>query len=256
MYLYFEATAVLYTLTVLTVLLLVVGVLCSVVLWSKGKARSLHHSLHPGAIVRSFLTDVVLQLQILKISFVRWLMHFCIFIGFMGLLAQTTVMAFVSHFMPSDSLLARTMFITGEQAVGGAGARILDIWGDVFGVMLLAGLGIALVRRYVLRSKQLDTIIKDTVSIVLLTVIGLTGFLSEAFRLMDPQYADVAGYSFAGNALAHLLQAVGVGAMPYTGWVWFHALVSFFFLAYIPFSKAWHIFVSPIEIVLDASERA
>ncbi len=255
MYLYFEATAALYSLSVITVLILIAGIICSVVLWSKGKAKSLHNRLHPAAIIKVFILDVVLQLQILKISFVRWIMHFCIFIGFMGLLAQTSLMAFMSHFVPEDSFFAKTFFIV-EHDLGGTGARVLDVWGDVFGCMLLAGLIIAIIRRYLVRAQQLETILKDTLSIALLTAIALTGFLSEAFRLMDPQYASVAWYSFAGNTLAKFLQAIGIGMMDYTVWVWIHAAVSLFFLAFIPFSKAWHIFVSPIEIVLDASERA
>jgi len=252
MYLYFEATTVLYTLTVITVLFLVAGVLACAVLVKKGKAKSLHHNVHPGAIIKAFIFDVVLQLQILKISFVRWFMHFCIFIGFMGLLAQTTVMAFMSHFLPLDSPIAKTFF----DVQGGTGARVLDVWGDVFGVMLVVGLAIAIIRRYIVKTKQLDTIMKDTMSICFLTAIAVTGFLCEAFRLMDPQYASIAAYSFAGNALSNVLQAIGIGVMNYKGWVWIHAIISMIFLGYIPFSKAWHIFVSPIEIVLDASERA
>ena len=251
MYLYFEATAALYSLTVLTGLLFIAGVLSSVILWTKGKAQSLHHALNVPAVIKAFVLDVVLQVQILKISFIRWLMHFCIFIGFMGLLAQTSIMAFMSHFLPEDSAVAQTFF----DYQGGAGARVLDVWGDVFGAMLLAGLLIAITRRYVVRTKQLDTISKDTLSLVFLTAIAVTGFVSEAFRLMDPQYSLVAEYSFAGNFLANVFESLGMNAMVFKVWVWVHALISFVFLAYIPFSKAWHIFVSPIEIVLDASER-
>jgi heterodisulfide reductase subunit E len=256
MYLYFEATAALYTVTVLTVLVVIAGIICSIVLWSKGKAKSLHHGIKPGVVARSFVFDVLLQLQILKISFIRWLMHICIFIGFMGLLAQTTVMAIMSHLLPEDSLLPQTFFAFNGQPVGGAGSRVLDVWGDFFGLMLFAGLCIAIVRRYIVRTRQLDTVLKDTLSLTLLMAITVTGFLSEAFRLMDPMYASVAWYSFAGYSLTNILQAVGIGAMDYKTWVWIHAIISFVFLALIPFSKAWHIFVSPLELVLDASERA
>ncbi len=249
MYLYFEATAVLYTLTVIAVLLCIVGIFTTVALWRKGKAKSLHQKLSLAAVLKAFITDVVFQAQILKISFVRWLMHFCIFIGFMGLLAQTSLMALISHFAASDSFLAQSFF-------HGGGARVLDVWGDLFGIILLLGLLIALSRRFVFRVQMLETIAKDTNSLALLTVIGLTGFMSEAFRLMDPQYADVAWYSFAGMLLSQAMQSVGIGTMSYTFWVWVHAAASFIFIAFIPFSKAWHIFVSPIEIVLDASERS
>lgn len=255
-YLYFPATAALYTLSVVTVLVLVAGILASVTLWMKGKAPSLHHRLNVPAIIRAFFLECLLQVQILRVSFVRWLMHFCIFIGFMGLFAQTSLMAMMSHFVPPDTFIAKTFFISETEPLAGAGARVLDVWGDVFGLLLLAGLCIAIVRRYIVRASQLETILKDTVSLTLLTVIALTGFLCEGLRLTDPAYAQVAAYSFVGNMLAGIFTGMGWSAASYHAWVWTHAVISLFFCAYIPFSKAWHIFVSPLEIVLDASERA
>ncbi len=254
-YLYFPATAALYTLTVLIVLVFMAGAFASVTLWFKGKAPSLNRGLNIPAILKAFILDCLLQVQILKISFVRWLMHFCIFIGFMGLFAETTVMALASHFLPPDTALAQTMF-NHVDSLGGFGARVLDVWGDVFGLLLVIGLAIAIVRRYVVKTKQLDTITKDTVSVVLLTIIALSGFLCEGLRLINPMYDSVAAYSFVGNALAGIFSGMGLTAATYTVWVWLHAIVSLFFCAYIPFSKAWHVIVSPIEIVIDASERA
>jgi len=255
-YLYFPATAALYTLSVVTVLVLVAGILASVTLWMKGTAPSLHHSVNVPAVIKAFFFECLLQVQILRVSFVRWLMHFCIFIGFMGLFAQTSLMAVMSHFVPPDTLVAQTFFVSAEQPLAGAGARILDLWGDVFGLLLLAGLCIAIVRRYIVRAAQLETILKDTVALTLLTVIAVTGFVCEGLRLTDPAYGPVASYSFAGSLLAGIFRGMGWSAASYQMWVWTHAVISLFFCAYIPFSKAWHIFVSPLEIVLDASERA
>jgi heterodisulfide reductase subunit E len=254
-YLYFPATAALYSLTVIVVLVFIAGAFVSCTLWFKGKAPSLHHALNNQAIIKAFIFDCLLQVQILKVSFVRWLMHFCIFIGFMGLFAQTTVMALASHFLPPDTALANSMF-NQSISVGGFGARVLDVWGDFFGLMLIVGLSIAIVRRYIVKSKQLETIQKDTISICLLTTIALTGFLCEGLRLTNPLYANVAAYSFVGNILAGMFKSFGMTAATYSPWVWLHALVSLFFCGYIPFSKAWHVIVSPIEIVIDASERA
>ena len=255
-YLYFPATAALYTLTVATVMFFIAGAFVSVTLWFKGKAPSLHHGLNIAAIIKAFIFDCLLQVQILKISFVRWLMHFCIFIGFLGLFAQTTVMALASHFLPPDTALARTMFKSSSAAFGGCGARVLDVWGDFFGLMLIVGLAIAIVRRYIIKTKQLETIQKDTLSICLLTTIALTGFLCEGLRLTNPLYAQVAAYSFVGNILAGIFKGMGFTSANYYPWVWLHAVISLFFCGYIPFSKAWHVIVSPIEIVIDASERA
>ena len=255
-YLYFPATVALYALSVITVIVLFAGIFSSVTLWFKGKAPSLHHGLNTAAIIKAFIFDCLLQVQILKISFVRWLMHFCIFIGFLGLFAQTTVMALASHFLPPDTALARTMFKSSSAAFGGCGARVLDVWGDFFGLMLIVGLAIAIVRRYIIKTKQLETIQKDTLSICLLTTIALTGFLCEGLRLTNPLYAQVAAYSFVGNILAGIFKGMGFTSANYYPWVWLHAVISLFFCGYIPFSKAWHVIVSPIEIVIDASERA
>jgi nitrate reductase gamma subunit len=175
-------------------------------------------------------------------------MHFCIFIGFIGLLALTAWEAFLADIMPADSELVRIFFNNG-------GKLILDVWGDVFGTMLLAGIIIALIRRFVFRASQLDTILKDTVSIVLLFIISVSGFIAEAFRLMTAQDSPDLWYSFTGLLCAKFFTAVGIPALNYTLYVWIHGLFAMFFIAYIPFSKTWHVFASPIEILLDASEK-
>jgi heterodisulfide reductase subunit E len=255
MHLYFPANGMLYSFTLIAMIFFFGGVCASIVLWKKGKAKSLHHEVNYGAVLKAFVFNCLLQVQILKISFLRWFMHICIFVGFLGLFAQTTFMAIMSHFLPENSPLAATFF----DSQGGAGAHVLDVWGDVFGLMLLAGVLIALVRRYVVRSKQLDTISQDTVTIMLLAFIAITGFLGESIRLTDPLYASVHSYSFVGSFIADIFSKFGVEQIRHGFYILsiiIHAIVSFYFMGYIPFSKAWHIFVSPIEIVLDASERA
>jgi nitrate reductase gamma subunit len=247
-YLYFEATALLYILTVVTFVFFFAGVFVTVALWRRGKAKSLYHSVSTPAIIRAFVVNVVLQLQIIKFSFIRWFMHFCIFIGFMGLLALTAWEAFLADIMPADAALVKVFFNNG-------GRLILDVWGEVFGTMLLAGLVIALVRRYIFRAAQLDTILKDTVSLVLLLIISVSGFIAEAFRLMAiPESPDLI-YSFTGLIFAKVFSAAGISALNYKLFVWLHGLAAMLFIALIPFSKMWHAFASPLEIMLDASEK-
>jgi nitrate reductase gamma subunit len=247
-YLYFEATALLYILTIVTFIFFFAGVFVTISLWRRGKAKSLYHSVSTPALIKAFIVNVVLQLQIIKFSFIRWFMHFCIFIGFMGLLALTAWEAFLADIMPADSSLVKVFFNNG-------GRLILDVWGEVFGTMLLAGLVIALLRRYVFRVAQLDTIIKDTLSITLLLVISVSGFIAEAFRLMTiPESPDLI-YSFTGLVFAKMFTAVGIPALDYKLFVWLHGLAAMLFIALIPFSKMWHAFASPIEIMLDASEK-
>ena len=247
-YLYFEATLALYLLTVITFIFFFAGVFVTVALWRRGKGKNLYHKVSPAAIIKAFVVNVILQGQIIKFSFIRWFMHFCIFIGFIGLLALTAWEAFLADIMPADSELVRIFFNNG-------GKYVLDVWGEVFGTMLLAGLVIAILRRYVFKVAQLDTIIKDTLSITLLTVITLSGFIAEAFRLMAAPWSPDLYYSFTGLLFAKVFTAIGIPVMNYKLFVWIHGLFSMFFIAIIPFSKMWHAFASPIEILLDASEK-
>jgi heterodisulfide reductase subunit E len=245
---YFEATALLYILTVFTLTVFLVGVYANIYLWRKGKAPSLHHRMLTGPIIKALILDALLQAQLLRQSAVRWFMHICIFWGFLGLLADTTLLAVMSHFVPAETALSHYVFL-------GPGKPFLDVWGDLWGLMLLIGLIIAFVRRYVVKAVQLDTILMDNAALIFLFAISLTGFLSEAQRLAAAPYDPSMRYSFVGVVLASVLRSMPSLIFDYLSVVWVHTLISLVFLSLIPFSKTWHAFVSPLEIALDASER-
>ena len=245
---YFKATALLYTLTVFTIIILLVGIYANIYLWRKGKAKSLHHKLHYGSMIKALILDALLQAQLFKQNIVRWLMHFCIFWGFLGLLAHTTLLAIMSHFLSPNLSFTQYIFL-------GPGRQILDVWGDLWGIILFVGISIALLRRYIFKTEQLDTIASDTTAILFLLFIALTGFFSEAQRLAALDFEPYMRYSFIGCPLASLIRAMPSLTINYYSIVWIHTLISLVFLAYIPFSKMFHVFVSPVEIALDASEK-
>jgi nitrate reductase gamma subunit len=245
---YFEATALLYLLTVFTLALFLVGVYANIYLWRKGKAPSLRHRLLTGPMIKALILDALLQAQLLRQSAVRWLMHMCIFWGFLGLLAHTTLLAVMSHFVAADTALSRYVFL-------GPGKPFLDVWGDLWGLILLIGLIIAFARRYVVKAVQLDTILMDNAALIFLFAISLTGFFCEAQRLAAAPYDPSMRYSFVGIVVASFLRANPALMVDYISAVWVHTIISLVFLSLIPFSKTWHAFVSPVEIALDASER-
>lgn len=121
---------------------------------------------------------------------------------------------------------------------------------DIGGALLLVGVALAALRRYVIRERQLPFAWDDGVILVWLAVAGLSGFVAEAGRLLAQGVAgEVAGYSFIGNALAKELRGLGLtgAAEPYLWWT--HAAVSLGLLAYLPYSKLFHIFVSPLSLL-------
>jgi nitrate reductase gamma subunit len=198
--------------------------------------------------MKALILDALFQAQLLRQSAVRWLMHLCIFWGFLGLLAHTTLLALMSHFVAADTALSRYVFL-------GPGKPFLDVWGDLWGLILLIGLIIAFARRYVVKAVQLDTILMDNAALFFLFAISLTGFLCEAQRLAAAPYDPSMRYSFVGVVLASFLRSTPALIVDYLSVVWVHTLISLVFLSLIPFSKTWHAFVSPVEIALDASER-
>ena len=254
MYMYYEAQWSLYVLTVITTAIFLVGVYANVYLIRRGKARSLTYKFNPGAMLKALIVNVIFQRKLLKQSSLRWFMHISIFWGFMGLLAHTTLLAYFAHFASPDSPAAKFFFTPGS-----GGRLFLDFWGDFWGMFILVGCSIAIYRRYVSKTQQLDTILADTLAVWLLFSITATGFFCEAVRFVhvppSPEYA----YSFLGYPLSKLLLAFippnSLKALKYTEQVRTHLILGIFLILYIPFSKMWHIFVSPIEVLLDESEE-
>lgn len=135
---------------------------------------------------------------------------------------------------------------------------------DIFGVLALLGLSIALVTRYVNKPKRLNGLSgaryyrDDLWTVGTFFVLVLTGFMLESLRIagMSLEWARLgkgalwfAQYSIVGNALAQLWLPLGENAI--RGWhlgVWlFHATLTLVWLAAIPFTKTFHIFSSSIN---------
>jgi nitrate reductase gamma subunit len=254
MYMYYEAQWSLYVFTVITLVIFFIGVYANIYLMRKGKAKSLMHKLNIGAMMKALIVNVIFQRKLFQQSSLRWFMHISIFWGFMGLLAHTTFLAYYSHFVSPDAASAQFFFTPYS-----AGRLFLDFWGDFWGTLLLAGCSIALYRRYVSKVQQLDTVLADTLAIWLLFSIAATGFFCEAVRLVHLPFSPDHYYSFLGYGLSKILKVVippnPLKALKYTVQVRTHLILGFILILYIPFSKMWHIFVSPIEVLLDESEE-
>lgn len=146
---------------------------------------------------------------------------------------------------------------------------------DLAGLGLVAGLIAMMVRRGWVRPPKLDYRrpdrepgepdadrsfyrIEDWAFLWLLIIIGITGFVLEGARLhwlsADPTVWDYRWWSPVGALVAHGFQAAGVtpeaaGSFRIGTW-WFHALLSFSFIALIPFTKAKHIFTAMTSLAL------
>ena len=240
-----------YVLGLLTILVFSYGVYRRVRLWRMGKPERRTDQL--GARLQSVLIHALGQLRTTQDAYAG-IMHLSIFWGMLVLLLGTilaTVDWDVTH------LFFGFQFLTG-------GAYVLyEFVLDIFGVLLLVGLGMAIYRRYVARPPKLNNppgsnfAWDDAYAITMLVMIALTGYLVEGLRLaiLEPDWAI---WSPVGNALASLMISMGDpsnSALHLTLWT-VHGLVAFLFIASIPYTKLFHIVAAPVNIFFRSLQPA
>ncbi|HUV50792.1 MAG TPA: 4Fe-4S dicluster domain-containing protein [Anaerolineae bacterium] len=249
-------------------------------------------------LIKVFILDVVFQKRILKEDFLRWAMHMLIYTGFMLLLLMHALDEHITASLFSEyySTLNPFLFLR-----------------NFFGIMVIAGLAIAIYRRFILKVPRLKTNSMDYYAIIILVVIMISGFFLEAtkitsisdFERMVNEFSDVdeekdlialeslwvhefgtvspdlkepfeqkllehgreihetncaschssPKWAAAGYALANILNPIALSLDRAKGpnILWYiHILVCFFGLAYLPFSKMFHIIAGPISLLTNA----
>lgn len=128
------------------------------------------------------------------------------------------------------------------------------LFADTFGLLLLAGIFVALVRRYLFRPKGLTRDGDDLLQLLLIGAIGVTGFLVEAVRIAAT-HPVAAPVSFVSNAISPLFADASLGSLLslHRGLWWTHLLLAFGFLATIPFSKMFHMGAGVVNVFLRSS---
>ncbi|MCS7095175.1 MAG: (Fe-S)-binding protein [Thaumarchaeota archaeon] len=134
----------------------------------------------------------------------------------------------------------------GGKLLQGTGYLVFESALDLFGLLLMYGVIVALVRRYS-GEKRLRPRLEYYSYLYGIAFIGVTGFVLEGLRL----YAtDVpwAGHSFVGQALSTSLSAFDVPvalAVDLYSWFWWaHAIVAFALVAAIPYTNLLHTVVA------------
>ncbi|KAA9016997.1 (Fe-S)-binding protein [Niallia endozanthoxylica] len=126
---------------------------------------------------------------------------------------------------------------------------------DVFGVLFLIGLLLAMVVRARKSRSRLRNRIADQAFLLLLFLIGIGGYIIEGIRLSETQISH-AVWSPVGYGLAGLFQGNPLfGAEAYPIWWLSHALLAFMLIAIIPYTKLFHFLTAPINILFQPVKR-
>ena len=170
------------------------------------------------------------------------IMHGLIFFGFIGLIFGAAFDA--------------TEFHVGEPYgfpfVIGKFYLIFSFLMEVFGLFVLAGVFMALDRRYITKPDRLgykgepDNTPDDAIVLLLLGGIILTGFVIEALRIhvTNPPWEV---WSFAGYTLAKAFAGVdnNTARILHKVMWWTHTFMALGFIAYIPYSRLVHMITTP-----------
>ncbi|HEU5089335.1 MAG TPA: heterodisulfide reductase-related iron-sulfur binding cluster, partial [Roseiflexaceae bacterium] len=234
------------------------GILRDVNRWRRGRPDARIDQL-PQRLIES-LAQVFGQKRVLK-DRKPGSMHALIFFGFLALFIGTDIIAVEEDF---------TVPLAGPEAgkiLVGAFYQSYEFILDAMGLVFIAGLAWAAYRRYKTRPQRLHSRTTDHWVLATLLYIAVTGYVMEGLRLANQTIGGVAVYeqawavnSFVGYGLATFFRAIGLGMGSGVGTgihalLWYtHMLVTFAFVASIPFSKFRHIFYTPINTFFRDTE--
>jgi len=174
------------------------------------------------------------------------LMHAFIFWGFIVLLT-TIVEAFAEVFQPTFAIP-----LFGRSAW-------LGLVQDIFSVLVMIGIGMALYYRKVKRPERFKGSHLEEADFILAMIFGimLTLLFLNATRIAAGINESPARWTPVSNALAPLFRHMSHDVQGFFErlFLWSHILLVLGFLAYIPYSKHLHIFVSELNVFF-ANTRA
>lgn len=240
---FYEHPWIFYAFSALAVVVFVLGLAGRIFLWRKGQAPAMEDPPGVGAMLKAVPGKVLFQTTILEHGMLRWVMHLAIFWGFILLFVESVWLMVLEWVVPAQSSV--TVFFESY-----GGQALLNAWGDFWGVVLLAGVTVALFRRYVLHTEQLETLAEDSIALWFLLLVSLSGFAAEGVRVALGE-GQALGWAFAGRLFTWVPGLLGIEDT--MSGFWLHGIISLLFIAYIPYGKLLHLVAAPTEIVLDTA---
>jgi nitrate reductase gamma subunit len=194
-------------------------------------------------IIKSLILDSFLQRRLYRQSRARWFIHSMIFYPFLfrfswGLIALILSIGaadwpFVWAMLDRNHPLNASLF-------------------DLTGIMVLAGIAIALLRRILGRSEKITGLPRqDWLSFMLIGGIIVIGFILEGVHIAMTDVPNKE-YAFIGFGISLLAKGQS-GLTDVYGYIWYiHAILTGIFVAYFPFSRMFHILVAPVVMAINA----
>ena len=172
-------------------------------------------------------------------DFYAGIFHILIFGGFVVLIVRSLALV-VEGLVPGFILLP------------GAAGSAYTLVKDIFEVLVLLGVGMAVFRRAFARPARLDLTLDAWFILFLIALLMVTDLLADGARsLLAPGSVDMA-WAPAVTVAAAMLRGLSPGALQsfYETCWWIHLVDLLFFANYLPYSKHFHIIMSVPNIFL------
>jgi len=218
-------------------------------LWQIGQPDDKLHNL--GRRVRAFLAYAVFHLllhgKFFGVSRGRRLrelypgiIHFFIFAGCLVLFIGTVLVSasyYIYDFLKGDVYLGVSLVL------------------DIFGLLLIIGIIMALYRRYIQRPERLDNRLEDLIALLLLLALAVSGFIVEGLRIAATELKtspEWAAWSPGGYVLALAFRGLEQSSLRLWHEItwWLHAVLALGAIVYVSltWNRLWHIIISPINV--------
>jgi len=187
--------------------------------------------------IKSFLVEGIAHKRILR-EYYPGLLHLLLFLG-----------VIVPFFI---DVITQFVFILPASI-----AKPLSLVLDLIALATLLSLILFIFRRYVTRPSRLDNQADDLIALILILFIVMSGLFLEGLRL-SVIGKDTQAWAPAGKALAALINSMDMNNSSKSLLAMilfrFHFFLVLGFIAYIPFSKLFHIISSPLNMIFRSLE--
>jgi Fe-S oxidoreductase/nitrate reductase gamma subunit len=213
----------------------VLGMKRRISLWKIGQQDSRTDNISHR--IKTFLLEGIFHGRILQ-DLYPGLLHLFIFIGFVVPFVVIVAVQFMFTLPPSLS-------------------KILSLFLDIVALFGIISVFLAFFRRYITRPSRLDNQLDDFISLLFLLLVFSTGLILESFRL-SVIGQDIQAWAPVGNIVASLIDKLGLelSTKGFLAMLLFriHLFVVLGFIAYIPYSKLFHIVSSPLNMIFRSQQ--
>jgi len=226
-----------YLAAAVSTLSLVIGLVSQILKWRRCRGSSVWQW---SALLEKFFIYVVGHKKIRRKK-PEGIIHSLIFLGFTGSFIATTILAVEAYIIKGG--LENWRYLT------------FAFFADIVGIIFLAGTCIALYRRLKYGKKE-DELRPEAITVLSVLIgIGLTGFLAESLRIAGIGLPLHEGWSIMGYLMALVIGAAHVAPGQLASGhlvIWIaHVFLSLGMIAAIPYTKLFHMVVSPTNILLS-----